>query len=179
GGVLGGARITPGDVIIGLPSSGLHTNGYSLARKLFFDTAGLSTDSRVDELDATVGEELLRVHRSYLRCLERPLREDWIEGLAHITGGGIPGNLPRILPEGTAARIVRGSWPVPPVFTWLQREGRVDQEEMDRAFNMGIGMIAVVEPADARKLERHLDSEGEAWHRIGSIEPGDGGVRYE
>jgi len=177
--VLDGSAIRPGDVLIGLPSTGLHTNGYSLARKIFFEVAGLDVESRVEEIDATVGEELLRVHRSYLGPLGRPVNEGWLKGLAHITGGGIPDNLPRILPAGTAARIKRESWPVLPVFSWMQRVGRVEPQEMDRTFNMGIGMVAVVDPENTRRVEDHLDTEGEGHHRIGTIEAGDGGVLYD
>jgi phosphoribosylformylglycinamidine cyclo-ligase len=179
GHVLDGSSIRPGDVLIGLPSTGLHTNGYSLARKIFFEIAELAVESRVEEIDATVGEELLKVHRSYLRPLERPVSDGWLNGLAHITGGGIPDNLPRILPPGTTARIVRDGWPVPAVFSWMQRVGQVDPSEMARTFNMGIGMVAVVDPEKARMLEEHLDAEGERHHRIGSIEAGDGGVLYD
>jgi phosphoribosylformylglycinamidine cyclo-ligase len=177
--VLDGSAIRPGDLLVGLPSTGLHTNGYSLARKIFFEIAGLGVDSRVDEIDATAGEALLRVHRSYLRPLERPVSEGWLKGLAHITGGGIPDNLPRILPPETSARIERGSWPVPPVFSWMQRVGHVDALEMDRTFNMGIGMVVVVNPENASLLENHLDAVGEGHHRIGTIDRGDGGVLYE
>ena len=140
-----GSRIEPGDVLVGLPSSGLHTNGFSLARQIFFERLRLSVDARVDQLSATVGDELLRPHRSYLRQVSRLLETDAgvVKGMAHITGGGLTDNLPRTLPSGTGARIRRGSWSVPPVFQFLQRQGDVPEAEMFRTFNMGIGMVIV------------------------------------
>ena len=175
---LDGRAIRPGDVLVGLPSAGLHTNGYSLARKIFFDVAKKAPDARVDGLTTTIGEALLAEHRSYLAPLRGALDEGLIRGLAHITGGGLTDNLPRILPAGTAARIERGSWPVLPVFQVMQRLGGVSDDEMYRAFNMGIGMVCVVAPDDVAALESHLDRAGERHHRIGAIVAGDGGVHY-
>src|SRR5690349_21912759 len=144
-----GRRIAPGDVLIGLPSSGLHTNGYSLARRIVFEELGLRVGDRVEALGATVGEALLAVHRSYLPVVRPFLRESLIKGMAHITGGGITDNLPRVLPSGCEARVRLGSWAVPPLFRWLQEAGKVPVEDMLRTFNMGIGLILVVAAGDA------------------------------
>jgi phosphoribosylformylglycinamidine cyclo-ligase len=176
--VLDGSAIAPGDILTGLPSAGLHTNGYSLARKIVFEVAGLEVGSRVEELGATVGEVLLREHRSYLRVLAGALDAGLVRGLAHVTGGGLTDNVPRILPAGTSARIDRGSWPVPPIFRFLQRHGRIAADEMLRAFNMGIGIVAVVAPGSIDAFEEHLDRMGENHWRIGAVEAGEGWVRY-
>jgi len=170
--VIDGSRIAPGDVLLALPSAGLHTNGYSLARKLFFEVAGYKADTRLDSLGTTVGEALLAPHLSYLRPLEGLLDTGLIRGLAHITGGGLLENVPRILPEGTAARIERGSWPVPSVFRVMQEIGNVAEPEMYRTFNMGVGMVVVCSAQDAETVRRHLDSPGDC-HRIGSVVEGD------
>ena len=171
-----GREIRKGDLLIGLPSAGLHTNGYSLARAILFDRAGKGPHDRVEGLPGTIGEVLLAEHRSYLPALRDAL--GLVRGLAHITGGGLTDNLPRILPEGTAARIDLGSWPVLPVFQELKRLGGVADDEMLRTFNMGIGMVCVVAPETADEFERHLDRAGEAHHRIGGIVSGDGRVLY-
>ncbi len=176
--ILDGGAIRAGDLVVGLPSAGLHTNGFSLARKAFFEVAGLGVDSRVEELGATVGEVLLAEHRSYLAVLRTPLEQGLLRGLAHVTGGGLTDNLPRILPAGLAARIERGSWPVPPVFEWIRHAGNVAEDEMYRTFNMGVGMVAVVEPRRAEAFEKQLDAAGEAHYRIGEITEGDGRVHY-
>ena len=176
-----GSGIRPGDVLLGLPSSGLHTNGYSLARRIVFDTLQLSVDARVEELGATVGEELLRPHRSYLRPVRRLLASGAapVRGLAHITGGGLTDNLPRVLPAGTAARVDRGSWSVPPVFGLLQREGGVPEEDMYRTFNMGVGMVAVVARDALPAAETALAEAGESGTAvIGEIVEGDRRVIY-
>jgi phosphoribosylformylglycinamidine cyclo-ligase len=176
--LIDGSRIRVGDRLLGLPAAGLHTNGYSLARKIFFDVAGLAVRDRVDELGQTVGQALLAEHRCYLGPLAEPLTAGLIRGLAHITGGGIPDNLPRILPAGCAARIVRGSWAMPPLFSWLARVGRVAQPEMDRTFNCGVGMVVVVAEADAAAVEQALDRAGEGHFRIGEVVAGDRRVTY-
>jgi phosphoribosylformylglycinamidine cyclo-ligase len=170
--VIDGTRIAAGDVILGLRSSGLHTNGYSLARKIFFERRGLKAQSIVPELGRTVGEELLAVHRSYLPVLRGLVPGGALYGLAHITGGGFTDNIPRILPKGVSARIDLGTWPVPPVFRYLRREGRVADEEMLRTFNMGIGMVLVVPAHREAEVTRHLDSVREPHWRIGEIVPG-------
>ena len=174
--IIDGRTITAGDVILGLPSAGLHTNGYSLARKLFFEVAGFSVDTYVAEVDGSAGSVLLRPHLSYLRPLEGVLDTDKIKGLAHITGGGLLDNIPRILPAATNAEIKRGSWPVLPVFELLQRIGNIEDHEMFRTFNMGIGMIIVCGAADAQAIKSHIESTGESCYEVGRIVSGDGRV---
>ncbi|HSG08484.1 MAG TPA: phosphoribosylformylglycinamidine cyclo-ligase [Longimicrobiales bacterium] len=175
--VLDGRRIQSGDVLLGLASSGLHTNGYTLARRIVFDVMGLGPDDEMPGTGRSVADELLAVHRSYLPALWPLLQEERIHGLAHITGGGIPGNLPRVLPEGLGAFVDRQAWEVPPVFRTLQERGDVDRSEMDRVFNMGIGMIAVVQAGDVEAVAAAVRSHGiEVW-RLGAVEPGSG-VRY-
>jgi phosphoribosylformylglycinamidine cyclo-ligase len=175
--VLDGRRIRPGDVLLGLASSGLHTNGYTLARRIVFDVMGLGPYDEMPGTDRSVADELLAVHRSYLAALWPLLQEERIHGLAHITGGGIPGNLPRVLPDGLGAAVDRGAWPVPAVFRTLQERGGVDRFEMDRVFNMGVGMIAVVPPGDAGAVTSAVTGHGvEVWD-LGRVEPGKG-VRY-
>ncbi|HXI93572.1 MAG TPA: phosphoribosylformylglycinamidine cyclo-ligase [Blastocatellia bacterium] len=174
--IIDGSRITPGDVLIGLPSVGLHTNGYSLARKLFFEVARYTAETKVDELGCGASEELLKPHRSYLGALEGLLESGVIKGLAHITGGGLLENIPRILPEGTAAEITAGSWPVLPVFTLLARIGNVPEREMYRTFNMGIGMAVITSGDQANLVRAHLDARGDAHYDIGRIVEGDRSV---
>ncbi|HKO99744.1 MAG TPA: phosphoribosylformylglycinamidine cyclo-ligase [Pyrinomonadaceae bacterium] len=167
-----GKQIVPGDVLLGLPSVGLHTNGYSLARKLFFEIAGHNPDTHLDELGATIGDSLLRPHASYLKPLEGVLDSGIIKGLAHITGGGLTDNIPRILPEGTAVEIKHGSWPILPMFNLMQKIGNVSDEEMYRTFNMGIGMVIVVSPQDSSELISHFTQRGEAVYDIGRVATG-------
>jgi phosphoribosylformylglycinamidine cyclo-ligase len=176
--VIDGARIASGDVLIGLPSSGLHTNGYSLARKIFFERRRFRPDTRVPELNRTVAEELLQVHRSYLPALRGLITTGAVYGLAHITGGGFTDNIPRILPRGIAARIDVGTWPVPPVFDYLKAEGRIDDDEMFRTFNMGIGMVLVVPLHRESEVVKHLEGRGEKHFRIGEIVRGNRNVIY-
>jgi phosphoribosylformylglycinamidine cyclo-ligase len=171
--VIDGERIVPGDVLLALPSVGLHTNGYSLARKLFLEVAGLDVNARLDELNMTVGEALLMPHKSYLRPLEGLLDSGSIKGLAHITGGGLTDNIPRILPAGTAVQIDRDSWPVLPVFTLMQQLGNVSEFEMYRTFNMGVGMVIVCAEADASKIKTHFSEQGERSFEIGRVVAGD------
>ena len=177
--LIDGARISAGDVLLGLPSSGLHTNGYSLARKVFFERRGLKPQSVVPELGRSVGEELLAVHRSYLPVLRDLVPGGALYGLAHITGGGFTDNIPRILPKGTAARIDLGTWPVPPLFRLLQRDGRIADDEMLRTFNMGIGMVLVVPAHREAEVVAHLDRVRERHYRVGEIVPGNRKVIYE
>lgn len=154
--MLDGSRVRPGDVLIGLPSTGLHTNGYSLARKVLFDTMGLKNSSRLPELTKPLGEELLRVHRNY-QPLMASLPAGMLHAAAHITGGGLLDNLPRVLPKGCQANIRRSAWKVPPLFRIIQEGGRVDPVEMYQVFNMGIGMVLIVpktRQAEALKLTR-------------------------
>ncbi|MDP9323957.1 MAG: phosphoribosylformylglycinamidine cyclo-ligase [Acidobacteriota bacterium] len=177
--LIDGSAITPGDALIGVPSSGLHTNGYSLARRIVFDLAGLRVDSHVAELGTTIGAALLQPHRSYLPLIRPILPSGLIKGMAHITGGGITDNLPRILPRGAAARIDRSAWQVPPLFQWLQRTGQVPDDDMYRTFNMGIGLIIACADVAADQVLADLAAAGEPHAtRIGRV-TGDGeGVRY-
>jgi len=176
--ILNGDAVRAGDVLVALPSSGLHTNGYSLARKLAFEVAGLKPDTYVAELQSKVGAELLRPHRSYLPAIREMLRRGWISAMAHITGGGITGNLPRVLPRNTQARVELGSWPVLPVFKWLARVGNIEPSEMLHTFNVGVGMIVVVPPKNLRLVEAHLKRRREKFFTIGRIEPGKPSVVY-
>jgi phosphoribosylformylglycinamidine cyclo-ligase len=176
--LIDGRAIAPGDALIGLPSSGLHTNGYSLARRVFFDTARWTPDTRVAELDTTLGDALLATHRSYLPVVRPLLSRGALKGLAHITGGGITENLPRILPDGCAAEIDRGAWSVPPLFRLLQQQGGIATGEMFRAFNMGIGMIAACAARDADRLLADLAAAGEDAVRLGRIVAGKRAVAY-
>ncbi|HOT01859.1 MAG TPA: phosphoribosylformylglycinamidine cyclo-ligase [Acidobacteriota bacterium] len=176
GRILDGSAVRPGDVVLGLPSAGLHTNGYSLARKIFFDHLGLWPETPVEELGGTVGEVLLRPHRGYLKSLGPCLERGLVRALAHITGGGLLENIPRILPAGCSVEIRRGAWPVPPVFTFMAREGRVAEAEMFRVFNMGIGMAVIVAPDAADEVETMLRGTEGAVYRIGAVTAGAGGV---
>ena len=177
--LIDGHTIAPGDVLVGLPSSGLHTNGYSLARRIFFDAAGWRPETFVPELGATLADALLATHRSYLPQVRPLLNEAGVRGLAHITGGGITENLPRILPAGCAAGVDRRAWSVPPIFELLRVLGRVADHEMYRTFNMGIGLIVVCAPAAVERVVEALARSGETGAvRIGQVEPGDGAVRY-
>jgi phosphoribosylformylglycinamidine cyclo-ligase len=175
---LTGEGVREGDVLIGLPSSGLHTNGYTLARKVLFDVMGLRVDTRLPELGGTVGEALLAPHRAYLAALEPLIERKKIRALAHITGGGFPGNIPRVLPAGLGARIRRSAWTVPPLFLLIQKGGSIPDEEMLRTFNMGIGMVVVVAPADLHDVEHSLERRGETSFVIGSVVAGQG-VAFE
>jgi len=177
--IIDGRSIAPGDVLIGLPSTGLHTNGYSLARKVAFEVLKLGVDSHVPDLGETVGEALLRTHRSYLPVVKPLLGGGLIKGMAHITGGGITDNLPRVLPAGTAARVNRTAWRVPPLFRWIGEAGRVPEYDLRRALNMGIGLILVVAANDADAVRRELLNAGEANSLvIGDIVAGDPAVEY-
>ena len=175
-----GQGIIPGDVLLGLPSSGLHTNGYSLARRIVFDLLKLSVDSHVPELGETVGEALLRPHRTYLPVLRPLLGRGLVKGMAHITGGGITDNLPRVLPEGVAARVDRRAWRTPPIFRWLGEAGSVPEMDLRRSFNMGIGLILVVAADRVSDVQAALLEAGEANSLvIGAAEAGSREVRYE
>jgi phosphoribosylformylglycinamidine cyclo-ligase len=170
--VIDGKTIEPGDVVLGLPSAGLHTNGYSLARKLFFETLSYQPDTFVDELGQTVGDALLQTHLSYLTALGPLLDSGIIKGLAHITGGGLLENIPRILPAETAVEIKRGSWPVLPVFQVMQRAGNIDESEMFRTFNMGVGMVIVCAAKDAAEIGNSIKQV----YEIGRVTHGDKNV---
>jgi phosphoribosylformylglycinamidine cyclo-ligase len=167
--IIDGRGIVPGDVLLALPSVGLHTNGYSLARKLFFEVAGHDAGTRLDELGTTIGEALLREHVSYLKPLDGLLDSGMIKGLAHITGGGLTDNIPRILPEGSAVEIEKGSWPVLPIFEVMQAVGNVSEAEMYRTFNMGAGMVIVAAAADREAVKSHLQKQDAAVYQIGRV----------
>lgn len=164
--VIDGRRIQSGDVLVGLPSHGLHTNGYSLARQIAFERLHLDVEDRVEELGTTVAHALLAPHRSYLSAIRPLLGTDLIKGMAHITGGGITENLPRILPAGTTAVVTLGAWEVPALFTWLQRSGRVPFDDTWRTFNMGIGLVIVCAECDAATLQDRLNEAGETQSRV-------------
>ncbi|OGQ53135.1 MAG: phosphoribosylformylglycinamidine cyclo-ligase [Deltaproteobacteria bacterium RIFCSPLOWO2_02_56_12] len=172
------AAIVAGDQLIGLPSSGLHSNGYSLARRALLEIKGLRLGDRISELGRTLGEELLEPTRIYAKVIRTLLRRHPIKGVAHITGGGIPGNLPRILPQGRQAWIRRRSWPIPPVFDLIRRFGGVSQPEMDRTFNNGLGIILVVGKKHVDQIQRSLTKLGEKHYLIGEVKKGEGGVRF-
>ncbi|HSL20756.1 MAG TPA: phosphoribosylformylglycinamidine cyclo-ligase [Vicinamibacterales bacterium] len=176
--VVDGRALAAGDVLVGLPSSGLHTNGYSLARRIVFDTLQLDASANVAEIGGRVGDVLLAPHRSYLAIVRPLLGSGVVKAMAHITGGGITDNLPRVLPEGLAARIDTRAWEVPPVFRWLQRAGRVPDAEMRRTFNMGIGLILVAAARDADGVLAALRTAGEDARLIGELVPGVKEVRY-
>jgi phosphoribosylformylglycinamidine cyclo-ligase len=177
--LIDGRSIVPGDVLVGIPSSGLHTNGYSLARRIAFETAGLAADTTVPELGQSIGVALLAPHRSYLPLIRPLVGTGVIKGMAHITGGGITDNLPRILPGGTHARIVRSTWTPPAIFQWLQRTGRVPDEDMLRTFNMGVGLIVACAREREGELVAALENAGERGAvRIGEIRAGGEGVVY-
>ena len=177
--LIDGRSIAAGDVLIAIPSSGLHTNGYSLARSIAFDTLGLRVGDRVDELGTTIGEALLTPHRSYLPLVRPLLSTGGIKGMAHITGGGITDNLPRVLPRGTEAVVRAGSWHVPAIFEWLERAGGVPREDMLRTFNMGVGLILVVAPGDAARVLASLAGEGCVIGDIRAVTSSEPRVRYE
>lgn len=179
--LLDGCRVQPGDHLLGLPSSGLHTNGYSLARKILFETMELGIDDPIPGIEdgRSVGEHLLAVHRSYLPQLKPLLGHDGLHGLAHITGGGLTDNLPRILPSGCGVRIDLDGWQVPPLFQVLQRQGAVERSEMFRVFNMGIGMVVVVDAAASEDVTAALVAAGEAPVDLGWVVATEhGGVTY-
>ena len=177
--LIDGRTIAPGDVLIGLPSTGLHTNGYSLARTIVFDVCGLSAETVVPELGTTVADALLATHRSYLAPMRPLLDASLVKGMAHITGGGITENLPRIFPEGCSAEIDRASWSVPPLFRFIAERGGIAEAEMLRAFNMGIGLIVACAASDRDEVLARLADGGEAGAAVvGRVVAGDGSVRY-
>lgn len=176
--LLDSRRVRPGDLLLGLSSTGLHTNGYSLARKLLFEVAGFDVDSIVPDLGNRVGDELLKPHWCYYPVLKPLLERGWLSAAAHITGGGITENLPRVLPPRCAAEIRLDSWPPPPLFRLLQRLGNLGPEEMLRTFNMGIGMILVVPPRHRGRVETALRRAHSEFYRLGEVVRGRRQVRY-
>ncbi|MFI5069266.1 MAG: phosphoribosylformylglycinamidine cyclo-ligase [Terriglobales bacterium] len=176
--IITGKTVEVGDVILGLASNGLHTNGYSLARKLLFEVGGYTPESYVNELKGKVGNELMRTHKSYWPAIKRLVEGDCVTAMAHITGGGITDNLPRMLPRGMAAIIEMGSWPVLPIFEHLQKLGNVPPEEMLRTFNMGLGMLLVVPSAKFKKAQTVIERAGEKAFTVGRIVKGERKVIY-
>jgi len=170
--IIDGSKIVHGDLILGLGSNGLHTNGYSLARKIIFEIGKYRVADYVKELKNTIGEELLKVHRSYARPIFKVLEKYQIKGMAHITGGGIPGNLIRILPEGCQAKIDVSSWKILPIFNFIQTLGNIENIEMFRVFNMGIGLILVVSKNNIEKIKKELQRSGEKVFEIGKVVSG-------
>ncbi|MBI1734888.1 MAG: phosphoribosylformylglycinamidine cyclo-ligase [Candidatus Rokubacteria bacterium] len=174
--IIDGTRVAVGDVVLGLASSGLHSNGYSLARRIVFDVLGLAADGRLPGTRRAVIDELLEPTRIYVRPVLDVIRRVDVRAMAHVTGGGITGNLPRVLPEGRRAIVRRSAWEVPAVFSALQEGGRVSDAEMFRTFNMGIGYVMVVPPADADAATRLLEDRGERVFRLGEIAAGERAV---
>ncbi len=173
--LLNGKNVKPGDQLIALPSAGLHTNGYSLARKLVFEVAKLKPDTYVAEVGNKIGAELLKPHLCYAPALKNIIERGWVTALAHITGGGIPGNLPRVLPSGVRAEIDLGSWPVPSIFKYLAKVGKIETDELLQSLNLGVGMILAVPPPHVKPVEADLKRRREKFFRIGRIERGDSG----
>ncbi|MEW6682626.1 MAG: phosphoribosylformylglycinamidine cyclo-ligase [Nitrospirota bacterium] len=176
--LIDGRTIVPGDVVVGLASSGLHSNGYSLVRKLLFEVEGLAVDDRLPELAEPLGSVLLTPTRIYAKTVLALMRNHTLKGIAHITGGGITENLPRVLPDGCAARIDRGAWTPHPIFQLLQSRGAIPDDEMLRTFNMGIGLLLVVAADEAESVRADAEALGERAVIVGTIEPGTPGVRY-
>jgi len=176
--IINGRTVEAGDCVLGLPSNGLHTNGYSLARKLLFEVAAYSPETFVSEIKNKVGNELMRPHRSYWPIIRKLIAGECVAALAHITGGGITENLPRVLPKGTAAVIEPGTWPVLPIFEHLQHLGNVAPEEMLRTFNMGLGMLVVVPARKFKKAQTLLERAGEKFYSVGRIVKGERKVMY-
>jgi phosphoribosylformylglycinamidine cyclo-ligase len=171
--ILDGSRVRAGDVVLGLPSAGLHTNGYSLARKILFEELGRRPADTIEELGGrSLADVLLAAHLSYLRPLRPLLEENLVHAMAHITGGGFYENVPRVLPEGVDVEIRSGSWPVLPVFEVIEREGKVSFEEMHRVFNMGIGMVMFVAPGDLQRVTKIWSDVGQSWYAIGNVRGG-------
>ena len=176
--IINGKNVQIGDVILGLPSNGLHTNGYPLARKLLFEVAKYTPETYVNEIKGKVGNELMRPHKSYWPVLRKLIDSECVSAMAHITGGGITENLPRVLPRGTGAVIELGSWPVQPIFEHMQNLGNVPQDEMLRTFNMGLGMLLVVPNKKFKKTQTLLERASEKGYTVGRIVKGERKVMY-
>ena len=176
--IITGEKVEIGDIVLGLPSNGLHTNGYSLARKLLFEVARYTPDTYVNEIKGKAGNELMKTHRSYWPIVRKLIAAECVSALAHITGGGITENLPRVLPKGTAAVIEVGSWPVLPIFEHMQKLGNVPQDEMLRTFNMGLGMLLVIPGKKFKKAQSVLERAGEKFYTVGRIVKGERKVMY-
>ena len=180
GRIINGSRVEPGDVVVGVASSGLHSNGYSLVRKLFLERKKMPVSDHVEEFGCTLGEELLRPTRIYARAIRAVVAhykfKHIVHGIAHITGGGLPGNIERLLPKRCQVRIKKGSWPAPPVFDVIAKAGRIKEDEMYRVFNMGVGMVVIVPPYNADVVMRLLKRNGEQSCVIGDVRRGKRGV---
>ena len=176
--IITGEKVAVGDILVGLPSNGLHTNGYSLARKLLFSVARYSPDTYINEVHGKVGNELMKQHKSYWPVIRKLVDGDAVSAMAHITGGGITENLPRVLPRGVAAVVEKGMWPVPAIFPHMQKLGNVPEDDMMRTFNMGIGMVLVVPSKKFKKVQSILERAGEKGYTIGRIVKGDRKVTY-
>jgi len=181
--IINGKSIQVGDIVVGVASTGLHSNGYSLARKVIFEHAGLKVADHVPELGRSVGEELLEPTRIYVRAVKKilmhyPVKKRVVRGIAHITGEGLPGNIPRILPPGRRVFLRRHSWPVLPVFSWIQRVGDIDQPEMDTVFNLGIGLVLIVGSYFADSIVRQLREDRYPAYIIGEVRAGEPGVEW-
>jgi len=176
--IISGDKVKPGDLLVGLPSNGLHTNGYSLGRKLFFEVAKYTPDTYVNELHGKAGEELMKSHKSYWPVLRKLIAADLVHAMAHITGGGITDNLPRVLPRGTAAVVEMGSWPVLPVFNHMRKIGNVPHDDMMRTFNMGVGMVLVIPAKKFKRVQGLIEKCGEKSYLIGRIVKGERKVLY-
>lgn len=174
-----GQQVREGDVLLGLASSGLHSNGYSLARKALLEVGGLKLEDCLPELGRTLGEEMLVPTRIYAREVRELSSRFEVHGLAHITGGGLVENIPRMVPAGLQVRITRDSWEVPAVFNLIKQCGRVEEAEMYRTFNMGLGMVAIMPPFEAESALKHMNEQGIRAYRVGTIESGAGGVMIE
>jgi phosphoribosylformylglycinamidine cyclo-ligase len=177
--LLTGKDLTPGDVILGLPSTGLHTNGYTLARKICFEQEGMAVDAPLPGSSTTVGEALLKPHVSYLKVLKPLVEEGKVKALAHITGGGFLDNLPRVLPPDVNAFIRLGSWDTPPIFRFLQDKGKIPGEEMLKVFNLGIGMCVFVSPVILSEVTKYFKAHDQKFFTIGSIQPGEARVVFD
>ena len=178
--VITGQSIRAGDVVIGLPADGLQTNGYSLARRVFFDICGMTPSDKLPGTNQTIGAALLTVHKSFLKPVARLLdNKIKINGMAHITGGGFPDNIPRVLPKVCNAEIDRASWEVPTIFKFIERQGKVDRDEMYRVFNMGIGFVVIIPKKDLKKATNVLKAQHQPYSVIGVIRKGKGVVTYK
>ncbi len=177
--IIDGKNIKPGTVILGLPSTGLHTNGYSLARKALFEVAGYDIHTHVEGMDKTVGEALATPHRSYYKSLIQLADNKKLQGLVHITGSGFQGNIPRILPDNVDVVIDRTAWEVPMIFKLIQEAGSVEKDEMYSTFNMGLGMLLFVDPSDRSLVEEHLKEKGEVFYYVGEVVKGSKRVLFK
>lgn len=176
--IIDGKNIKIGDSVIGVASSGIHSNGYSLVRKIFFEKLKLKVTDHVPEFDCTVGEELLKPTKIYVKSALELIKNFEVKGIAHITGGGFTDNIPRVLPEGVSVKINKGSWPILPVFKFMQDKRDIAESEMFKTFNMGIGLVLVVNSSDKEKIVKKLESLGEKSYVIGEIVKGEKDVIY-